>query len=335
MLKHRGINYDTGINYEPGELSRASWDPEVGRRDMRVIAEDLGCTSVSIFGTDLSRLESCAESAADAGLEVWLQPRLIDHTEAQVLDHLAQAGQIAERLAADGAQTYLHLGCELSIFLPGILRGDTYVERMERLTRSWWTPVGANRRLNAYLGRAQQRARSTFSGPMTYAAGEWERVDWSGFDVVGVNLYREDSNRRGYPATLARLAAGDKPVVITEFGSCAYTGADAAGGGGHDVIDYATTPPSLDSRLLRDEREQADHLDDVIGLFVRQGISGCFVYAFSEPSHPYSDDASLDLDKASYGIVATLPGDPTGGTWRPKLAFDRLQSIYGALAREA
>lgn len=282
-LTHRGINYDTGINYVSGELSRVEWDAGVGQRDMRAIADDLHCSAVCIFGSDLGRLESCARSATESGLDVWIQPRLIDHREGEVLEHLAEAGRIAAQIAADGASSVLHLGCELSIFLPGILRGETYVERMERLNTSWWSPLGSRRRLNDYLSRAQQHARATFSGPLTYAAGEWERVDWSGFDVIGVNLYREDANRASYADTVSGLVASGKPVVITEFGSCSYTGADRVGGGGHDIIDYTTTPPTVNAHPPRNEGEQADHLEEIIDLLARQGASGAFVYAFSEP----------------------------------------------------
>ncbi|OLT43220.1 hypothetical protein BJF85_03120 [Saccharomonospora sp. CUA-673] len=322
------MNYDTGLNYLPDELSRVAWDPLVAERDMRVIAEQLHCTSVNIFGCELDRVESCARSAADLGLDVWIQPRLIDRPQREVLDHLAAAGDVAERLRRDGASVHLHVGCELTIFLPGVLPGDTYTERIELLSNAWPLPGEWDERLDDYLVRARTRARDVFAGPVTYAAGEWETVDWSAFDLVGVNLYRQDENRSGYAETVRNLVASEKPVVITEFGICSYAGADSAGGGGHDVVDFATTPPRIDPALPRDEAAQAEHLAELITLYAREGVAGCFVYAFSEPSNPYSPDPALDLDKASYGIVRTLPGVPTGGAWRPKRAFDRLAATY-------
>lgn len=256
---------------------------------MRTLAEDLHCTSVNLLGSDVDRLESCARSAAEAGLEVWLQPRLIDRPHHEVLDHLVTVGEIARRLAMDGADTYVHPGCELTIFLPDLIRG---------------------------------------------AAGEWERVDWSGFDLVGVNLYREDANRRTYAGKLASLVARGKPVIVTEFGCCTYPGAERAGGGGHEVIDYSVLPPRIDPSMSRDEAAQADHLEELVKLYAGVGVAGCFVYAFSEPTNPFSEDPAHDLDKASYGIVRTLPGDPAGGTWQKKQAFDRLAGVYEELSSD-
>jgi hypothetical protein len=37
-------------------------------------------------------------------------------------------------------------------------------------------------------------ARSTFGGPVSFASGIWEDVDWSGFDVVGIDAYRDEQN---------------------------------------------------------------------------------------------------------------------------------------------
>ncbi len=39
------------------------------------------------------------------------------------------------------------------------------------------------RKLNALLADAMATARRRFHGPITYAAGGWEKVDWSGFDI--------------------------------------------------------------------------------------------------------------------------------------------------------
>lgn len=282
-----------------------------------------------VNGSNGARLESCARSAADVGLEVWVQPRLIDQPQSDVLGHLADAGRIAELISIDGGTSCLQLGCELSIFPPGLLRGNTYVERMDRLNKSWWTPR-VHRRLNDYLAQAQQRARATFSGPITYAAGEWERVEWSGFDRIGINLYRDDSNRRSYASTISKLAATAKPVIITEFGTCSYAGAEIAGGIGHDLIDHSTTPPSLDPASVRDEAAQADHLSEVIEIFEPQGAGGCFVYAFSEPTKPQLGRPGTRSGQGQLRHRPPLPGDPPGGSWERKVAFGRLAKIYGA-----
>jgi hypothetical protein len=44
------------------------------------------------------------------------------------------------------------------------------------------------KRLNAFLAEAADAARGRFGGPLTYAAGTWEPVDWSRFDIVSVDV---------------------------------------------------------------------------------------------------------------------------------------------------
>ena len=58
--------------------------------------------------------------------------------------------------------------------------------------------------------RTRSRARH-FHGPVTYAAALWEQVDWSGFDVVAVNLYRIGADTAGYAERVRRSTATNKP----------------------------------------------------------------------------------------------------------------------------
>ena len=60
------------------------------------------------------------------------------------------------------------------------------------------------RKLDALLAEAAAIARRNFHGPLTYAAAFWERVDWSRFDLVGVNLYRFARQRGDVRRTGAR-----------------------------------------------------------------------------------------------------------------------------------
>jgi hypothetical protein len=64
------------------------------------------------------------------------------------------------------------------------------------------------------------RTASTFGGPVSYASGIWEEVDWSGFDVVGIDGYRDEQNAPYYRQLLAPSHRHGKPVVVTEFGCC-------------------------------------------------------------------------------------------------------------------
>ena len=72
-MKTRGINFDTGF-LNKGSSTRESFDPDIVRREMQIIRDDLHCTAVRITGGDADRLEIAARHAADAGLEVWFCP---------------------------------------------------------------------------------------------------------------------------------------------------------------------------------------------------------------------------------------------------------------------
>src|SRR5229473_258547 len=52
--------------------------------------------------------------------------------------------------------------------------------------------------LQAFLAEASQRVRPVFHGPLTYASTPFEVVDWSLFDVIGVDHYRNSKVERRY-----------------------------------------------------------------------------------------------------------------------------------------
>jgi hypothetical protein len=70
-MRAKGINYDTGF-LSAGTSTHELFDPEIVRREMRIIKDDLHCTAVRITGGDPDRLEIAATHAAKAGLEVSL-----------------------------------------------------------------------------------------------------------------------------------------------------------------------------------------------------------------------------------------------------------------------
>jgi hypothetical protein len=335
VLPVRGIAYDTGVDYVIGGAasawSRDFWHPQAVERDMAAIAGDLHCTAVTVLGTDHTRLHEAAEAALARGLDVWLQPRLIEGTRRDTLRHLAEAARIAEdlRRGHEGRVT-LNVGCELSLFMRGILPGRNFLWRMRGLMAYWTVMPLFDRRLNAYLGDACTVARERFHGPLTYSSGEWEGVDWAPFDHVGVDYYRDRWNTRGYVDGLRRYAAHGKPLVITEFGCCSFAGAERKGGGGFLVVDWRADPPVVKPGHRRDEGVQADYIEGLVDLYREEGVHGAFVYAFSEPRNLHTDDPRSDLDMASYGVVAITHRETADAPeqWRPKPAFDRLAAAY-------
>jgi hypothetical protein len=156
------------------------------------------------------------------------------------------------------------------------------------------------RKLNVLLAAALGTARRVFQGPITYAAGYWERIDWSGFDLVGVNLYRFGDDPAGYEERLkALLRDCDKPVVVTEFGCGSFVGADRRGPGSFLIVNWFATPFRIKEGYVRDERTQAAYLEELIELYVDHNLHGCFVYTFSMTDSPIG---------RTPGTTSTWPG---------------------------
>jgi beta-glucosidase/6-phospho-beta-glucosidase/beta-galactosidase len=112
-------------------------------------------------------------------------------------------------------------------------------------------------------------------GPISYAAGFWEvdAVPWERFDVIGVNAYVQPKDNQTEDAVVSKLKGlkgYSKPVHVTEFGCCSYTGAAECGGGGA----YSDGP--------YDEDEQANYYRRYLDLINRVKVDGCFTWIFSE-----------------------------------------------------
>ncbi|WDZ88567.1 CPBP family glutamic-type intramembrane protease [Nocardiopsis sp. HUAS JQ3] len=333
-LAQKGILYDVGSSYLPGQNSRPRWRPDVVDREMRVIREDLHCTAVTVFGEDLGRLEEAARLALGRGLYVWVQPRLVDAAPGELTANLGRAAEAAERLRRDHPERVgLNVGCEISLFATGVLPGRDLDRRTRALGLLFPLLPWFDRRLNRLLREMAGTARGGFHGPLTYGSGTWESVDWAPFDVVGVDYYLDELTRRSYRQGLRRLRAHGKPVVVTEFGCCSYEGARDRGGSGSDILDWSDLG---DRRVrgghVRDERVQADLIGDLLDVFETEEVHGAFVCMFIEGDCRYSPDPTRDQDMASFGIVRPPPLEsglsPDDGHWEPKLAFHTLAARY-------
>ncbi|MCK9869226.1 CPBP family glutamic-type intramembrane protease [Nocardiopsis dassonvillei] len=333
-LAQKGILYDVGSSYLPGQHSRPRWRPEVVDREMRVIREDLHCTAVTVFGEDVGRLEEAARLALDRGLYVWIQPRLVDAAPGELTANLGRAAEAAERLRRDHpGQVGLNVGCEISLFAAGVLPGRDLDRRTRALGLLFPLLPWFDRRLNRLLRELAGTARARFHGPLTYGSGVWETVDWTPFDVVGADYYLDELTCRSYRQGLRRLRAHGKPVVVTEFGCCSYEGARDRGGSGADILDWSDLGDRrVRGGYVRDERVQADLISDLLDVFETEEVHGAFVCMFIEGDCRYSPDPTRDQDMASFGIVRPPPLEselsPDDGHWEPKLAFHTLAARY-------
>ena len=335
-LEQRGVLYDVGSSYLPGQHSRERWRPEVVADELRVIADELHCTAVTIFGEDLGRLEEAARLALDRGLFVWLQPRLVDGSQDEIVERLARVAAFGERLRAEHpGRVGLNVGCELTVFARGIIPGRTFGWRLVVLAAGFLFGPVFDRRLNRLLARLVGTARPLFGGPLTYGSGTWEGVDWAPFDLVGVDYYFDASTDGDFRGGLRALRRWGKPVLITEFGCCSYRGARERGGSAADILDWR----DLDDRRVkpgyqRDEQVQADVIEELLDIYETEDLHGAFVCMFIEGDCRYSDDPDRDQDKASYGIVRppTLESGLSAddGHWEPKAAFHAVARRFDA-----
>jgi hypothetical protein len=328
-VRRRGVCYDAGRELE-GRSCRPDFRPEEVRRELEIIAGDLHGTAVRICGAGLARLGQAALAALELGLEVWLSPDLWDHEAEDTLAHLVSAAGVAEELRrAHPGRVVLGMGGEFCLFMRGIIPGDTVPERIALPDLGTFLRAQATQqRLNEFLARAAAAVRPVFGGQVTYCALMTEQVDWTGFDVAAVDLYRDKLTRPRFGRALQvfRTKAAGRPLVIGEFGCCTYQGAADRGGSGFDIIDHSGDQPHIDGDYVRDEAEQAREITECLDIFEAGGADTAFVHTFVQPLSPWNPDPRFDFDLASYSLVrsfASRLGDLASEF--PKVPWDTTQ----------
>lgn len=338
-MRAKGIGYDTGFIYQ-GSVSRERFDPGVVSRELAIIRDDLHCNAVQVAGGDPDRLEQAARCAAELGLEVWFSPYPLELTPEEILPLFIDCAQRAERLRKAGAEVVFVAGVELTIMNRGFLPGNTLQERLSGLLAE----PGRGERLakvsasfNDFLVRAVADIRERFAGRITYASIPFERPDWTLFDIVSVELIRTPEVAGQYRDAVRSLAAGEKPVAITGFGTCAYAGATDRGARAMEIVEYdeaTQTPLRLNGEYTRDEAGQAADIREVLEILDAEGVDSAFVWLFELCNFPYRPDGDPrdDLDLASPAIVKTLEGRHGATypdmTWEPKAAFTAIADRY-------
>ncbi|MEW2354661.1 hypothetical protein [Spirillospora sp. NPDC029432] len=338
-MRAKGISYDTGFVYK-GVIGHEPWEPETVEEELRIIRDDLHCTAVRVMGGDPERIEFAAACAAGLGLEVWVSPYPLELTGEEMLALFADCAERAERIRRSGAEVVFVTGAELSLMAPGFLPGAGTAERVAALLRPDGLPervaeVGA--RVNDFLGKAVPLVRERFGGRVTYASVPLERVDWTLFDIVSVDLYRTPEVAGRFADGVRDLVAQGRPVAITEFGAACFRGAADMGARGLEIVEYdadTRAPLRLDGEYARDEAGQAAYVRELLEVFDAGGVDAAFVFTFALYDHPHRPDGDPrdDLDLASYGIVkvhedrrgTAYPGMP----WDPKAAFTAVADHY-------
>jgi hypothetical protein len=294
---------------------------------------------VHIVGGDPERLELAARCAAELGLEVWFSPYPINLTTTEMLSLFADCARRAERIRRTGADVVFVTGVELSLMARGFLPGDDIAERLGGLFSEPGSigerTAEASARLSDFLGDAVATVREHFQGRLTYACIPFERVDWTLFDIMSVELIRSAEVAGQFQEGVRTLVAQGKPVAITGFGTATWRGSGDMAPRSMEIVEHdeAGHPVRLNGEYDRDEAGQATYLRELLEIFDAEGVDGAFVYLFALYSYPHRrDDPRHDLDLASLGIVKVLD-DGNGDTypdmpWEPKAAFTMLAEYY-------
>ncbi|TDQ01036.1 hypothetical protein EV186_102903 [Labedaea rhizosphaerae] len=327
------MTYDTGF-VRHGDISRKHFDPGVVRRELTVIRDELHCNAVQLIGGDPERLEFAAGVAAELGLEVWFSPYPLELSPDEILELFADCAHRAERVRRTGAEVVFVAGVEMTLMNPGYLPGDHVGDRVARLLgaeqpRKVELITTSSRALNEFLGKAVAAIRERFGGKVTYCAVPLERVDWSVFDFVAVELIRSAAVADQFEQGVRTLVAQGKPVAITGFGSAAWKGAPDVAPTAMDIVenDENGVPLRLDGVYERDEDGQARYLREVLDVFDREGVDATFVFMFALENYPHrpGGDPRDDLDLASPSIVRV---GEDGHSWEPKAAFHAVAASY-------
>lgn len=349
-MDFNGVVYDVGLRYSnSNELSIEPFDPELVAYDMRALANDMHANAVRIEGEPIDRLVTASQLAHEAGLTVFFSPWKMDAGFEENQAYLAEAAAAAEQLRVAGVDIIFIEACEYTIFNDGIYPGSTIFERAgwayDLLDGDGWPylPVGLPepfpakaKELNETLAALAETVRATFKGPVTYSAAIFEDVDWSIFDYVGTNYYREKQTEGEYQAGLDYFASFGKPILVMEIGCCAYEGAARRGSRGWRIMSGADEGGNgqFENGIVptRSETEQADYLEHNLGIFESHpGVGGAFIFCFYQQDYPTGEGAK-DLDMAAFGIAKTFPADHPRSSmipnWEPKEAFFRAGDFF-------
>jgi len=332
-MKYKGIAYDIGTEYRPGEFSRFNLNESIIKSDIDEIKNKLNCNSIRIYGKDIRLLIMASEISLQYGLNVWISPRLIDENESNTLRYLKEIAKEFESLKnkyIDNELIFI-VGGELTIDMNCFISGATIYERITKLLKPMFfikSALGINpayqKFFHKFLMDAHSVVRNEFSGKITYAGATWETVDWNIFDFISINFYKASFNAFFYEKKLKKLLSICKPVVITEFGCCCYDGADQKGPTGYLVLDTSKWPPVFKEKCIRNEKVQSNYIVDLLYLYDRLNIDGAFIFEFYSQKHTYNDNPEYDFDMASFGITRSIGENK----WEPKDSFYKIADYY-------
>src|SRR6185312_9151509 len=332
-MKHKGITYDIGTEYSPGNFTINNLPESKISSDMQAIKEDLHCNAIRIYGENTDKLILASGIALRHGLDVWISPRYINAGTEETLQNLTGLARLFQALKTKYPERefVFIVGGEATIDTQGFVKGDTLPERLQNLMKPLFLIKDAfgirpsfQKKLDEFLQGAAAAVRKEFAGKVTYASAMWEKIDWTPFDYIAVNLYKAAFNERSFERTLKKLIARGKPVIITEFGCCCHEGADKKGPMGYMVLDWSKSPPVFKETCTRNENVQARYITGLLETYQNYQVDGTFIFDFQAPKLAHNADPAFDFDMASFSI--TRPMNEI--VWEPKESFHAIADFY-------
>lgn len=346
MEKTRGINYEVGLKFHPEhKVYYEAINREI-ERDLDDIKE-MGCNAVRVYGDNPDNLLLAAKIGLEKGLQIWLSPYLINGQEQDTLDLLLNVAEQAEALRQQyGDKVKLIIGNELMITSRVAFEEEQYVDRIKRygkfkaleMAKKYLRLIGLHNilpdtdnfkeKIRNFATKLALAAKEKFNGQITYASLPDEDIDWEHFDITGVNLYEDATNRKKYPEELQRYKSHGKPVAITEYGTAPYKGAAKWGGAAHMVIDWQHDRLKRDMGFMpvfRDEKAQADYLERLMKMYEEHEIDAHFIFEYINWNTPHTpEDPKRNLSTGSFGLVHLTPA---GEKVRSE-AYHRVKKIF-------
>lgn len=102
-MDFRGVVYDVGLKFTPESCSVDTFDIDLVKYDMSIIANILRANAVRIEGEDIHRLTAAAEAAHAAGLKIFFNPWKMNADEKAVTAYMAVKQQKRPRNCAGKA----------------------------------------------------------------------------------------------------------------------------------------------------------------------------------------------------------------------------------------
>lgn len=339
----KGVNYDVGT--EMGVNWRPDYNPTTVHRELEIIKKDLHCNAVGISGKNIKRVVVTAEDALSQGLAAWLNPADWNNKSPEdTLTYITEAASAAQLLNERyPGKVVFSVGSEFTLFMQGIIEGKTFMSRARNLGNAGIKEGKHNKPLNDFLNKVVVEVRKVFDGQIMYRSLVWEQVDWSIFDIIGVDHYWAEQIKEQYIEMVMPLFTYGKPVINTGFGfnttTAPVTGMLATLGSEPSVVLHQLPglgrliKPRLKVINERDETLQAKRLTGNLELLTEAGFSGTFIDQFIFPLKPFSDNPKYDVDRSSSSLVKFFEGGKHGTTypdmtWEPKAAFNAVAQFY-------